>query len=253
MISGVTAEQFGAAKALVRQILIYGDSIVEQANTGAETSFAAVLGGLQGAEFGAVGFGGQGWVQKGIVGTPFGESWQYHFAGVKRDLGQPIPDAIYNNMGINDAGSGQSPEAVQREIFDWLTAVRQSTSYQTKIYVVVPFNLGDDGRYPGHAEAYRAGIRDYQADNPDDQQVYLVDLGRDGWEAVLNNSNDALHPNQAGCERLAQLVYAEAQRVTIEPKQPAKPERSVVHGYVHFYLSFLTPIYLEPTLAWSNF
>ncbi|MDR0591141.1 MAG: SGNH/GDSL hydrolase family protein [Candidatus Nomurabacteria bacterium] len=251
-VSAVAVESLTDANARSSKVLVYGDSIVESVEFGAETSFASVLGETLGAEYGAVGFGGQGWEQPGVAGRPLKNSWQWHYAGAKRDLSQDTPDAIYNNMGINDANTGVNPEVMRRDITDWLEAARAASGSQTKIYMVVPFNFGRAEKYANYLGVYRQGVQGYLDSNPEDGQVYVIDLGRAGWEAVRDGSWDALHPHVVGSKKLAKMIHGEVERLTVEPQPAVEPEPTepALSGYEKLVLPWALPTYLKSAIAW---
>jgi hypothetical protein len=198
-------------------ILIYGDSITEGARVklGAgpyisEYTYAAQLGQLLGREYGQVGFSGASWTHPTAGNIPkfFSTdssegSWSNYYQGQSRLTNgkfRDIPHSIFNNLGINYCSEIQS-----EPIYEWLLSARLASSPSTDIYMIVPFNFA--AGYCGNGESnYHKGINKYLSAFPNDKHVFTINLGNAGYQAVLQNSNDALHPDAVGSKLLAGYV-----------------------------------------------
>ena len=219
-----------------KKILIYGDSITEgaldpgAAYAYAEYAYSAVLGKDLGVEYGQVAYSGMGWTVGAQGGGPYfynssGNTtalWTNYSANASRLVNgsnissgfiDGVPDAVFVNLGVNDAGGSSGSSLMRTKIIDWLTDIRQTIGYTSKIFVISPFNFGNIGNsaYTAYKPALLGGVEDYQTANPSDTRVYLLDLGISGYNTVQANSSDGLHPNYTGSailgQELADLVY----------------------------------------------
>jgi hypothetical protein len=146
-------------------MLIYGDSILQgQNSTGpgspgtasdsAMLTFGRALAFAFGAEFGALGYGGQGycgWASGASSGNPIAppplftpandaaSSWNKYYQGLSRlvsSLLAPAPDYIVIVMGRNDYAVGNSTVAAS---VGGLLAALRAAAPPAKIFVFIPF------------------------------------------------------------------------------------------------------------------
>lgn len=188
----------------------YGDSY-SNAHQGAARNWATLVGEANDAEVGAV-----GWVSQGYsVPAPAisnvdefdnttNQTWDKLFLGQARSF--TGIDAIIANCGINDPVS----ETVEGYVEAFLTEFRAAYP-NILIYLVVPF--ADDE--PGSSQMFIDAYNDYQAATPD-SKTYLFNIN--GQDATLDEdldgdgvfgatyTYDGLHPNQAGHDRIAELL-----------------------------------------------
>jgi lysophospholipase L1-like esterase len=201
-----------------KRALGFGDSITEGSNSvsgGTDdpllSYLRACMAGLD-AEFGIVGFAGQGWTyapsSTGVkkFHTPADDAnttWNKYFAGQSRlvsGLFSPAPDYITVAHGTNDALQAIANATVTAAANDWLTAVRAAAP-SARVFVLVP-----PGRYKKTA---------LTAATLPDATCYLIDLGAEvagglvaygseagdgaaGYGAASRRSVDGLHPNAVG-------------------------------------------------------
>jgi lysophospholipase L1-like esterase len=207
--------------------LFFGDSITEGINvTG--TSYAASvqnatrawgvqLAASEIAEVGIIGFVSQGWAQLGDGNIPVfhdaagNQTWDKHWAGQARSF--TGIDTIVVNVGANDTLGGvpSSDSDVQTRTQDFLT-VFTTANPAIAVYLVLPF-----GGFK--ATPITAAYTAFKAANPSNTTVRLIDLNLaagdptlfealDGDGVFATYSLDGIHPNQAGHDRLAALLYA---------------------------------------------
>lgn len=199
--------------------LAFADSITEGTNgdgdsySAADQSTARSWGVLMAegwdVEVGVVGFCSQGY---STMGPPRSEVPPFHNTTVNTwaELwrGQPRPfagiEAVLVNHGTNDLHLADSELTVY--ITDFLKAFRAANP-SIAIHLVVPF--GGFKR-----EAFAIAFRAYQAASQD-ANCRLIDISQrdsalledpDGDADFTAYSTDGLHPNQAGHDRIAELV-----------------------------------------------
>jgi lysophospholipase L1-like esterase len=125
-------------------MLACGDSITDGTGAGAPSGNDALYAYHQlmatglGAEVGAIGFGGMGWLTQGSwMDGNFLSTWNTYSNGRPRDftgLGY-----FFVNMGTNDEILGNTPGAtIQSTIEAWLPTARAALPATTKIVVMVP-------------------------------------------------------------------------------------------------------------------
>lgn len=210
------------------RLLIYGDSITEGIMvSSAEKSYAAVMAQQLGYEYGQVGYGFLGWTHQGTGNTPYfydstatsSSLWRYFDAGKSRmvsnaDLSQGFldgtPNAVFVNMGINDADTSTGAALMRYKVAAWLADVRTALGANPAIFVISPFNFGSttvtaDVTYKA---ALIGGISDYQSTHPSDQRVYALDLGTSGYNTVQSDTSDGLHPRDTASASLGQSLAA---------------------------------------------
>jgi len=217
-----------------RTFLIYGDSITEGVgSTQAESAFSAVLSRTLNAEYGQVGYSGLGWSRAGggstahfYETTPANSLWRKYDANTSRlvnnaDLSSGFidgaPEAVFVNLGTNDANLNTGAPAVQTKTAAWLSEIREVVGSSSDIFIIVPFIYGNtsDSNYATYKAALLGGVTDYQNTNPSDTKVFVLDLGTAGHDIVAANSTDAIHPNNAGSAILGeQLAVLVSDRIT---------------------------------------
>jgi len=211
-----------------KKVLILGDSITEAYGTTgnrAEYGYAGILGQELGVEYGQIGYASLGWNKSGNgsvpqfydLTTPSNSVWR-NFDSLYSRLNDNsnltsgfvdgTPDAVFINMGGNDANAGNSLSNLTTKTTDWITDTRQTIGQTPAIFVISPFAFGNTSNgsdsyvSPTAAASYkaalRAGITNYQSSNPSDSRVYFLDLDTSGYNTVIANSSDGIHPNNAG-------------------------------------------------------
>ena len=216
------------------KILIYGDSITEGYNTElnnistAETEYSADLGRSLGVEYGQVGYRAGAWNQPVDaanadfynIGDTAG-SWWANYDNAESRFNTPnvpssglldgTPDAVYNNLGVNDYYGTTSSSLMTTKITDWLTDMRSALGSRPAIFMVVPFDFGNTGNSAEqvYKTAWLAGITNYETANPGDTRVFVVDLGVNGYNIVQANSGDGVHPNATAATSLAALIQTD--------------------------------------------
>lgn len=215
-----------------RRVVFYGDSITEGAGlSGAELSFAPKLANLVGAEYGQNGNGGIGWFLGGARGLDqfyYADSvkrgyWRYYYQNTPRFIDDNpskgyidgAPDAVFLNMGENDEDKNHQIPAddVKKALTSWLSDARASVAPDTKIFVIVPFNFNSAAtQYQRFKMALTSGFDEYIKANPNDKNTYLLDLGKDGFDMVKNNSTDRLHPDAFAAEQLAIMLSKQVEQ-----------------------------------------
>lgn len=219
-------------------VIFYGDSITEGNGIGttyAEDSYDADLARLLDVEYFQHAYASLTWGASFFSGTPsfyhteaegvsYGRSvWRNSYKGQSLLVGDDpaggyiggVPDAVFNNMGINDYGARgagwNTPTDMKTRITGWLTDERTALGARPAIFMIVPFNYGNAAgdQIPTWKAAYLEGISDYQTSHPEDKRIYTIDLGEEGYNIVAASSSDTLHPNPTGAAELAQLIYAQ--------------------------------------------
>ena len=180
-----------------KRMVVYGDSITEGARMlGGDdlvddkewsTTWESVLSDLIGAEVGSVGYQGEGFEVSGGGGVP---GLLDAFSWIRSETPRVFsrPDYVFIAHGANGAPT-------IAEIDQMLVTVRSQYPF-SKIFLCVPFG--------GYARAVITQA--YSAQN--DSGVYLVDLGDQATQAVLQNSVDQLHPNPNGNKIIAGLMQS---------------------------------------------
>ncbi|GHV21689.1 hypothetical protein FACS189428_2510 [Clostridia bacterium] len=201
-----------------KKVIFYGDSITEGSLVSvAEKGYAPTLGKDLGIEYGQLGYGGGRWntvhpsgVTAFYTNSVTDNRRNYSENKSRLDSNNKYldgaPTAIFNNYGINDARGNTGAPTMRNAISGWLEAARAASSTATEIYMIVPFNYGNGSYDSTYKAAYLSGFQDYTTAHPDDDRVYLIDLGVKAWDAVDTNSTDDLHPNDAGSAILAGLI-----------------------------------------------
>lgn len=199
--------------------LYLGDSITEGSITIAASGDATAKedgilgwayesGRLLGAEFGVVGFGGQGIVASGAGSVPaITSTYANIYSGVSRSF-SPMPDYICVNVGTND-GTSDTTSAMTTLLNGLISATTT-----TKIVVLRPFNGTSQSTY------IQAAISACS----DPSRVTYINTA--GW-FVTANSFDSLHPN--GFENLSNLAHrvANAIRPIAAPQRGQRTQRTV--------------------------
>ncbi len=213
-------------KVLPRRFVLYGDSITEGTGveTGGENSYAALLARKMNAEYGQMGNGGLGYMRGGARGYEYfchidslGGFWRYYYLGVSRFKNDDIkqgyidgdPDAVFVNMGTNDAREDHVTETdlLKRYVNAFLTAIRSAVAEDTEIFMIVPFNFSrTDNLQPRFKQAIFGTIDEYLKANPSYTKMHVIDLGAEGFEIVNTNSTDSIHPNAEGCNKLVKKL-----------------------------------------------
>jgi len=211
-----------------RKILVYGDSITEGVNVSqAENAYSAIMGRQLGFEYGQVGYGFLGWTHQGSGATAYfydttatsSSLWRNYDATGSRLVNNVnlssgfidgVPDAVFVNLGINDANYVTGSALMRTKMTNWLTDVRQVVGTSTAIFVISPFNFGNtsNSTYVTYKAALLGGISDFQSSHPLDSRIYILDLGLAGFNTILANSSDNLHPNDTGSSILGLQLAA---------------------------------------------
>jgi hypothetical protein len=241
----------GTSPLAPRWALIVGDSITEgsAANFGQSDNLACwsyfVGQGLmaQGYEYGLSACGYSGWIKPGdqsgdvppyymISESRDGSGGIYHddqsrwnridgndhslldahqHLSAYGDLGQE-PSLILINYGTNDGLSNANTSDVQASVTQSLAALRGAAP-QAGIFLIVPF-----GQYD--IQQIKAGLAAYQAQQPGDHQIYLIDLGPEVANALAANGYwSGLHPNMRGHAVFAAEILGKMQTLS----QPSHP------------------------------
>lgn len=198
-----------------KKVIIYGDSITEGLAIESSSpvtgnisvlSYAALVGEGLNAEYGQIGFGGQGWTFGGTGNTPpFSDTWDKYLASTTRLVAGkllPMPDYLIVVHGTNDAlaNPAATDAAVTSAVTIWLTNARSAVNSHCKIVVASPF-----GGFKTSAIAL--GVSNYKSASGDNNTSF-VDLGQDAslTSFALGSSQfstDGIHPNVYNSSRLA--------------------------------------------------
>lgn len=194
-----------------KRAIIYGDSItrgVWNITTGqyfsgsdATTTWAVACADALDAEYGVIGFGGQGWTIAGQASIPsFTNAWNLHFVGQSRLTTGALPtvDYLIINHGANDGLNSVSNATVQAAVSALLPSLR-AASTGSKMLVVIPF-----GQYS--VTGITNGFNDYQTATPD-TNCKLIDLTTAVSKGIDNTAlswkaTDLVHPTTTYGERL---------------------------------------------------
>lgn len=233
------------------KILYYGDSITEgntiNADTTGANSVAARVGQVIGGPYGVHGYGSLMWwfsilskttdfyVQSS--GSPETAVWNNYYQGTSllntatdpsSGYKEGVPDAVYNNNGINDLaiyglgapyGGATALSNFNANVGDWLVDERAAIGARPAIFMVMPFNYNcTTDIAPSYTSGQIANIQLYRQNYLDtiqsyidashDNRVFVIDLGEEGCQIVQDNSSDHLHPNSTGAQLLGDLIAA---------------------------------------------
>jgi hypothetical protein len=193
----------GAAAIRAKTALFYGDSITNGDNTvanfkdgitNATATQDATVGYVQpiaaalDAEYGIVAYGGASW--EGTAAdrhTPglmtFWQSYDASHSRLTAGRLLPVPDDIFINVGEN---SGPGPG----DVLHLLTSLRAASSFETNIWVIVPFS--------GRARKdLTDGVAAYENAKPNDKRVVVLDTGDNPYltgNGPTAHSVDGTHP-----------------------------------------------------------
>jgi lysophospholipase L1-like esterase len=177
-------------------VLFLGDSIT--AGVESETTFGLLQGdstltyaydlahGPLQAEFGQIGWPGQGWINAVSGNEPaLPSTWSNYFAGSSRLFTgklSPVPEVVIVNEGTNDTGNNQAA------IVAWIAAARSALNPATPVILIIPF---------GQFEAANIAAAVATAGDP---YVFVINVGV-AASYGLNGSTasqfsyDGKHPN----------------------------------------------------------
>lgn len=211
-----------------RRVIFYGDSITEAVGTGgAEYGYVVQLAKKMHAEYGQLGNGGMGWTLGGaralnafyIIDDKSGY-WRYYFEGASRLVNDDInagfidgePDAVFVNMGTNDAFAnktgGFDSDFTKLVCSEWLPTIRSAVGSSTDIYLIIPFDYGKSASLEKRFKnALVTATNEYKAASGDNSRFHVLDLEKEGYNIVRDNSSDSIHPNAYGASKLASKLY----------------------------------------------
>lgn len=201
-----------------RKILIYGDSITEgHLVSQDENAYSAIMAQHLGYEYGQVGFGYLGWTHNGSGNVQYffntaatsSSSWRNYDAtgtrlvdntNLSRGFLDGAPDAVFVNMGVNDAILNTGTALMRYKTAQWLNDIRTTIGASPAVFVISPFNFGNTGNSTmvAYKAALLGGVSDYESAHPADSRVYVLDLGTSAYNTVLAHSTDGLHPDDTG-------------------------------------------------------
>ena len=176
------------------QVLVFGDSYTQ--STGAtcpQTGYAARLAATFGWVADVQGFGGTGFVARGVIDADY-------LARLSA-LTPTTPALVMVQGGLNDALAGATEEqelTAARAVLDLLAR----TYPDSQVVVLGPpqVQVVDAAVIAGINRALRRASIEHQV-------PYLNPLG-DGWDVQRFTTADGLHPDDAGHEHLAARVAA---------------------------------------------
>jgi hypothetical protein len=171
------------------KVIFFGDSITEgYHDTADERAYSADVATLLGnVEYGQIAYSGAGWdisapnnVPDFYVNPPdqSTSSWENYNSSSSRlvnpsDLSSGFiggaPDAVYVNMGINDADNGAAAADLRTKADAWLSDIRATIGPRPEVFVIVPFNFGS-GNLPTYKADLLAGVSDYESAHRPGQQ-----------------------------------------------------------------------------------
>lgn len=210
VVTGATATTLSTVTRAARNILVFGDSIVEAYKSllnvttpdgsDATVGWAYLLGQLLGAEVGVIGFGGQGWTVSGQGGVPkLASSYALQWgSGPARSFSAVVPDLIVISLGHND---GIDTAAVTGEAVTVITALLAATPIRTQIVVLQPFS----GRQSTRLQAAVTTLAS--------KRVRYVDTT--GW-FVTSDALDGTHPTGFASKRSLAPKSAAAIRAAVD-------------------------------------
>lgn len=225
------------------KIIYYGDSITEGNGIGGtygSQSHASVVGDTLDAQYGIHGYSSLTWWFSILSNTPdfsypasdvvnFPTAiWNNHYkdtsllnnpALANSGYSEGTPDAVFNNLGINDINiygifGVAALNNYATNISDWLEQQRAALGARPAIFMVVPFNYGctielqPTYNIPNvqlYKQTYLDAINNYKSSN-NDNRVFIIDLGENGCQTVVDNSSDGLHPNTTGAQLLGEEI-----------------------------------------------
>jgi len=230
------------------KILYYGDSITEGngiSGTYGSQSHAAIVGNALDAQYGIHGYSSLMWWFSVLSNTPdfnypisdaanFPTAvWNNYFknSSLLNTANLPssgyiegTPDAIFNNVGVNDINlygllGLTAINNYAANINDWLEQQRTTIGARPAIFMVVPFNYNCTAEMQPtynipyvqlYKQTYIDTVNDYKTSNSDNR-VFIIDLGENGCQTVIDNSSDGLHPNATGAQLLGEEIASLAE------------------------------------------
>jgi lysophospholipase L1-like esterase len=201
--------------------IVFGDSITEGINALGDTyqgadqdasnTWALQVAANFNAELGTVGFSGQGYT----VTVSRNNIDEFHTAGGARTWHE-----LFNNQSRSFAGidtvlvahgandSGAEASTVESNVEDFLVNFRTANA-SIRIYLLMPFGGFQRTAITNAFNDYQTVTRDINCFLIDISQVDAMLLeALDGDGTFATYSEDGLHPNQAGHDRIAELVIA---------------------------------------------
>jgi lysophospholipase L1-like esterase len=218
-----------------RKAIGFGDSIIEgvgvegrftswqglEVNRAAGSWFPLVCAAL-GCEYGQLGTGGQGILNKSMEIPPLLQTWDHYDAYTSRltdNLLLPEPDYVFCGMGTNDFQDRdpKKPCDISDAYLQWLTAVRKACPTADIFCVVPPFGW--------HFKEIQTAVT--VRNQAGDRSVYLIDTAplKDGFDPENQPSRyayDGCHPSLYGNAMLASLITAEVQKINSSPTKYLK-------------------------------
>ncbi len=202
----------------LRKVMLFGDSITEGSGTGdAAKAYGSIMAQLLDVEYGQLGYAGMFWNAVGTGGvpkfydlsSPEDAPWRWYDANASRlvdnsdlSLGfiDGAPDAVFINLGINDANGSTSKADLRTKMTLWIADIRSAAGDDTAIFPIVPFNLGNmsNASYQEYKAAFLGGVTDYLSAHPAEERIFPIDLGSSAYDTVIANTSDSVHPNTAG-------------------------------------------------------
>jgi hypothetical protein len=154
------------------RILIYGDSITEGSHSNtdgtddAKTAYPSFLASALAAEYGQIGFSGQGYEATGGANAiPFKNTYPYYANGRSRDFA-PFTHVICNH-GANDYRSGVAGASIHHDTMNFIAFVR-SQNGECCIIIATPASFAYDSDL-------RQAVTDYKAANPSENRLFAVE------------------------------------------------------------------------------
>lgn len=192
--------------------IIFGDSIVMGYNTTPNsygtnyppmTLAQLFLRGMN-AEGGTVGNSGQGYLVAGTGSETGGNAFRATYASISNGVARTLTGltGVVIAMGTNDSSD------VTTEVGLVITAMRASVGSSCWIVLATPFTA--NARTP----EIKAAVATYQAANPSDTKVRVVDTSTILPLATGFNRFDSVHPNEQGFAMLGSVFTGAVQRAT---------------------------------------
>jgi hypothetical protein len=178
----------------------------------ARASWFPVACAALGCEYGQLGSGGQGMVNKTMAVPPLPQTWDHYDANTSRLTGKlllPEPDYIFCAMGTNDFEQDISrPNDITEDYTRCLIAMREACPHARIFCVVPPFGW--------HIKEIQAAVT--ARNQSGDARVHLIDTApvKDGFRPGNQPTQlayDGVHPSVFGSALLGAVVAVEVQKV----------------------------------------
>lgn len=235
-----------------KRLIFFGDSITEGVypnvtylNGNATLTTCKMFADALGCEYGQIGYQQQGYTAAGAGGVPAGlvpgnaaaTAYDKYVSGVSRltaTLFSPAPDYVFCWWGQNDGGAADV--TLTARVVATISAFRAAAPL-ADIFILIPSKLIKEA-------AISAGVAAYNAANPSDTKVFLIDTGVNYTLTPAYVIADDIHLTAAGQQAYFDdaypLVLADLEPVPVPPiGTPLLPCQCVAGMTVQYQMAYI--------------